>query len=170
MKLRTVCVGFAILCGILGVSSAAQERRPTPAEYCVGFPAEACARIKAMVDAAKQPPTFCTFSYGQPERGLTREQVRVCDVTGTRPESRPPGQGTGLADYEARMERLKADCRQHMARLKSIYADLQEVAAKWRAAQGTQKADLEWLFRAQERTYNQSFSEYYDIKGCPGNL
>ena len=51
----------------------------TSAEYCRGFPPDACARIKAMVDGrAPLPP--CKAGFGVVGSGYTPEQIRACAV------------------------------------------------------------------------------------------
>ncbi|MBX9778551.1 MAG: hypothetical protein K2Y71_29615 [Xanthobacteraceae bacterium] len=62
------------------------DQRPTPAEYCQGFPRDACARITAMVNGqAPMPP--CQPGYGLVGSGYTREQIRACSVRGILPDA-----------------------------------------------------------------------------------
>jgi len=60
-----------------------------PAQYCQGFPPEACARITAMVSGqAPMPP--CKPGYGLVGSGYTPEQIRACGVRGTLRDAQPP--------------------------------------------------------------------------------
>jgi hypothetical protein len=54
-------------------------RGPTPGEYCSGFSAEACDRIKKVVESKKRP-TYCKPGFGLVGSGLTSEQLRICYV------------------------------------------------------------------------------------------
>jgi hypothetical protein len=50
---------------------------PRPSDYCEGFSADACERIKAGVEARMAPP-YCRPGFASPERGLDHEQLRTC--------------------------------------------------------------------------------------------
>lgn len=59
-------------------TAAAPSQRPTPSRYCIGFSAEACARIQAIVEA-KVRPKFCAPGFPF-NKSLTDEQLRACYV------------------------------------------------------------------------------------------
>jgi hypothetical protein len=50
-----------------------------PENYCKGFSAEACSRMKLVIDT-KERPSFCKPGFGLVESGLTDEQRRICYV------------------------------------------------------------------------------------------
>jgi|SRR5665213_9116 len=53
----------------------------SPAEYCAGFSAQACDRIKAVFES-KRTPAFCKPGFAvvgnEANKGLTPEQIRMC--------------------------------------------------------------------------------------------
>lgn len=55
------------------------EPKDTPAQYCVGFSPEACARITAAAEA-KSKPSYCKPGFGLYGSGLSPEQSRICSV------------------------------------------------------------------------------------------
>ena len=58
---------------------ACAEEPPKASDYCVGFSADACDRIKSVIEA-KTPPGFCKSGFAMVGSALTSEQLRICYV------------------------------------------------------------------------------------------
>jgi hypothetical protein len=60
-------------------ANAPPSTAPRPEDYCVGFSASACGRMKAIVES-KRTPTYCKPGFALGGSGLDQEQLRICYV------------------------------------------------------------------------------------------
>lgn len=79
--------------------AADENRSDSPPRYCEDFSAEACSRIKAVVES-KIRPDYCVPGFALGDKGLTSEQTRICWVV---PMPRSPEEERAFSEMERTM-------------------------------------------------------------------